>query len=672
MGFLNPLFLLAGAVVLVPIILHLFYRQESKTFTFPAIRYLLRTEREHARQIRTQQLLLLLLRAGIVVLLVILGARIHLAGAGGSHDPTALAVVIDNSLSTSIIQDGRRLLDTLKAAARRSVASAGHDDVIWVLRAGTPWEPAVPGGATQALSAIDATVPAHTFGDLGQAVGRARALVEQSDLSGREVHVFTDLQATALPETPLVAADVPVVVFGAPPRGADNLGIAEVTFGGGLPPLAGRRTEAAVSIVGAPADDTVGVRLYIGGQVRAAARASAGATVRLPAGPFPAGRVEGHVEIDADPLTADDRRYFSFTVRDPTPVAVLGPAPIFLTEGLAVLAESERIALGPAARATTLVSVGGEGLERRGLTQSALVVPHADPARLPALNRRLAEAGIPYRYGPAAGGARVAGSGIPVDLGGVDVRRYFRLSPADANAGGALASLSTGDPWLVAGTGPAGPYILLASPLDEASTSLPVSAAMIPLLEWAVELWTPGGGETGSVTSGTNFRPSPTATLVRDPAGTEYPVDGDQPFLATALSGLYRVLAGDSVLGTIPVNPPARESELAPASAREVRRAIPGTRDIVNEVSSWPRHIFRAGRGPEPWRPIALLLLALLLAETAVAASRALWSRPGGGGARAGRDAPGPREGHRPRGTAGGARRGARPGGAAPNTAAGG
>ncbi|MDE2652445.1 MAG: BatA domain-containing protein, partial [Gemmatimonadota bacterium] len=175
MGFLNPLFLLAGAAVLVPIILHLFYRQESKIFTFPAIRYLLRTEREHARQIRTQQLLLLLLRAAIVVLLVLLGARLHLRGSGGSHDPTALALVIDNSLSTTIIQDGRRLLDTLKAVARQSVANASHDDIIWVLRAGTPWEPAVPGGVVQARSAIDATMPAHTFGDLGAAIERARA-----------------------------------------------------------------------------------------------------------------------------------------------------------------------------------------------------------------------------------------------------------------------------------------------------------------------------------------------------------------------------------------------------------------------------------------------------------------------------------------------------------------
>ena len=690
MGFLNPLFLLAGAAVLVPVILHLFYRQESKTFTFPAIRYLLRTEREHARQIRTQQLLLLLLRAAVVVLLVLLGARIHFPGSGGSHDPTALAIVIDNSLSTTIIQDGRRLLDTLKAVARQSVTNASHDDVIWVVRAGTPWEPAVPGGTSQALAAIDATGPAHTFGDLGRAIERARALVGQSDLPNHEVHVFTDLQATALPEPPLGPGDIPIVVFGAPNTAAGNRGIEGVSFGGGLPPLAGHRTDAAVSIAGSPAGDTVGVRLYIAGQVRAAARASAGTTVRLPAGPFPAGRVEGHVEIDADPLTADDRRYFSFTVRDPTPVATLGPASIFLTEALAVLAESERISLGEAARAATLVSVGGEGLERRGLTQSAVVVPHPDPARLPALNRRLAEAGIPFRYGPApAGGARVTASDIAVDLGDVEIRHYFQLSPVAANAGASgaspstastppppdrnpaptaptgptpttsAASLSNGDPWLVAGTGPAGPYVLLASPLDEVSTSLPVSAAMVPLLEWAVERWAQGGGEIGSVTSGTNFRPPPTATRVRDPDGNEHAVDGDQPFLATARSGLYRLLAGDSVLGTVPVNPPARESDLTAAPAREVRRAIPGTRDIVDEVSSWPRYIFRAGRGPEPWRSMALLILALLIVETVVAASRTLRSRPGGGKARREMDVPGPREG-------------SRHGGTAPNPAAGG
>ncbi|MDE2806652.1 MAG: BatA and WFA domain-containing protein [Gemmatimonadota bacterium] len=649
MGFLNPLFLLAGVAVLVPVILHLFYRQESKTFTFPAIRYLLRTEKDHARQIRTQQLLLLLLRVAAVVLLVILGARIHMPGPGGSHDPTALALVLDNSLSATIIENGRRRLDTLKAVARMSVEAASYDDVIWVVRAGSPWEVAVPVGLTQAALAIEETGPSHGRGDLSHAIARARALVAQSDLPRREVHVFTDLQATAFSEPAGGEADIPVIVFAAPSGQLENRAIDRVSIGGGLPPLQGRRAEAAVSISEGSADDTVGVRLYVGGQVRAAARAPSGATVRLPMGPFPSGRVDGYAEIDPDPLTGDDRHFFSFMVRDPTPVATVGPTPFFLAQALAVLAESERISLGGVGRAATLINLGGEGLQGRAPSQSVLVVPLSDPARLPALNRRLAEAGIPYRYQPGPEeGARIAQSDLPLDLEGLDIRRFYRVVSAESadnssgsvtatdrgggtnpvSAGdGSVAMLSTGDPWLLTGVAPTGPYILLASPLDEQSTSLPVSAAMIPLLEWVIERRFGDAAGVSGVTAGTSFRPSPLASAVRGPDGTVKPVDGDQPFLETAAAGIYQVLAGDSVLESIPVNPPAVEGQLAPASRGEVRRAVRGVRDIVDDASAWSRHIFRAGRGPEPWRPLLAIVLALLVLETVVAASRALRTR---------------------------------------------
>ena len=59
MGFLNPLFLFAGLAIGVPVFLHLFHRQKTRRLSFPALRYLERTEREHAREIRIRQLLLL-------------------------------------------------------------------------------------------------------------------------------------------------------------------------------------------------------------------------------------------------------------------------------------------------------------------------------------------------------------------------------------------------------------------------------------------------------------------------------------------------------------------------------------------------------------------------------------------------------------------------------------
>ena len=58
MSALNPLFLIAGLSVAVPIFLHLFQRHQTRRLSFPALRYLERTEKEHARRIRFRQLLL--------------------------------------------------------------------------------------------------------------------------------------------------------------------------------------------------------------------------------------------------------------------------------------------------------------------------------------------------------------------------------------------------------------------------------------------------------------------------------------------------------------------------------------------------------------------------------------------------------------------------------------
>lgn len=673
MGFLNPWFLLAGAAVLVPLFLHLFYRRESKTFAFPAIRYLLRTERERASQIRAQQLLLLLLRAAIVVVLALAGGRAYLRGAGGSHEPTALALVLDNSMSTTAVVGGRRHLDTLKAAARVSVAGAGHDDLIWVIGAGTPWRRAVPGGAALALAAVDSVRPAHGRAEMVEAVARARALVAQSGLPAREVHVFTDLQATAFDGGVEDAGDpsVPVVVFGLPAGsgrlpggqggraddgdgdgreggsrgreeagGGPNRGVERVVFGGGLAPLAGRRTQVSALVAGGTPGDTVAARLHLGDQVRAASRAPVGTAATFPAGPFRAGRVEGWVEIDPDPLTADDRRYFSFAVRDPPLAALVGQAPFFVREAMAVLEDSERVSLAAPRSAAVLVSAGGEGLEaatagRPGgsVGRRVVVFPLADAALLPALNLRLAAAGIPFRYAAAGVGPgvlRVAEHALPVDLAGIEVRRRFAVEPAGAAPARAsslvLATLSNGDPWLLAGAAPEGRnYVLIASPLDEGSTSLPVSAAMIPLIEWAVDHGTGGRSDEGAL-AGEVFLPAPAATTVVDPEGARHRVDGDQPFPAST-AGLYRVLAGDSVLETIAVNPPAAETNLTPLSRAALVQALPGAVAVVDDAGDWEREIFRARRGMEPWRLLALVLLALVVVESGAAASAKLLSR---------------------------------------------
>ena len=554
-------------------------------------------------------------------------ARIHFPGPGGAHEPTALALVVDNSLSSTLIEDGDRRLEALKAVARESAQGSGPGDAIWVIEAGSPWSTSSPGGGPEALARIDETQPSHGSGDLGAALRRALALVNQSDLPAREIHLFTDLQATGFPAATIEAEDTPIVVFGLGDPPTPNRGISSVTIGGGLPPLANRRSEAVVELLGTQTDDTVGVRVYVDGQVRAATQAPVGATVRLPIGPFPPGRVEGWAEVDPDPLTADDRHFFTFVVRDPTAVASLGDAPFFVAQALAVLQDDGRIVVGAASRAQTILSAGGAGLDTRDRSQSAIVYPLGDPTRLPALNRALAEAGIPFSYELARlPQARVATTELDIDLGDLQISSYFRLVRAGNQDAAAVATLSNGDAWIVDGETPSGSYVLLASPLDNQSTTLPVSASMIPLLEWAVDRWSAVGGATG-IAAGSPYTPPATSTHVQTPGGDRLAVDGDQPFYATRETGMYHALDGETVLDAVAANAPPAEGDLARLTGSELRAVVPGVTRIVDEPSEWTGSIFRAGRGPEPWRPLLILVLTLLAVESAVAASGRMRAR---------------------------------------------
>ncbi|MGH7460398.1 MAG: BatA domain-containing protein, partial [Longimicrobiales bacterium] len=117
MGLLTPIALALGAAIAIPIILHLFQRQQGPRVIFPALRYLRRAEREHARRIKLRQLLLLALRVLAVLLLALAAARPFLRAGGSAHAPAAVVLVLDNSASSGAVVNERRVLDGLKERA---------------------------------------------------------------------------------------------------------------------------------------------------------------------------------------------------------------------------------------------------------------------------------------------------------------------------------------------------------------------------------------------------------------------------------------------------------------------------------------------------------------------------------------------------------------------------
>ena len=635
MGVLNTLFLAAAAFGAVPLLLHLFHRQQGARITFPALRYLERTERDHAHRIRTRQTLLLVLRLAAVGVVVLAGARLYLRGDGPAHPPTALAIILDNSLSSGVVGGEGRALDRLRDLALEALELATEEDRIWVIRAGEPWTAAFPVGPEEARRRVRETTVVDGASDLPAALARARELVSASPLRHREIVLLSDLQATAFPGPPAAAAgDLPVVAWAPAASPTGNRGLGALVVGGGLPPMVGERSVLTVELRGwgEVADDEVTARLVLDGRVVAVASGGPGTTVALPLPPAPPGWVMGHVETDPDDLRADDRRFFAFRASPAPGVAVSGDAGSFVTEALGVLETGGRVRRAPASDADLVLAAGAAGLEAlTGVAAVAILAP-ADPVLLPSVNRRLREAGIPWslEHDARTQEAGVEGDPLPPGLEGARVIHRFALvrTPGTDGAGRVLARVGNA-PWLVDGTDRHGRrYLLLASPLDSVSTSLPLSAAMIHFIDWLAGAGTvplPPGA------AGTAGRPLPAprdAETVCLPSGLEIPLDGSRTVWATGEAGHYAFLAGDSVLTSVAVNPPESESDLRPLPASSLRDQVGTGLRIVDDPHRWSREVFTSRRGRE-LVPFLLGAALLLLFVEGVLASSGTWTRPG-------------------------------------------
>src|SRR5262245_8903996 len=89
MAFVNLSLLLGGALVAIPVVLHLIMRQRPKQFVFPALRFVHERRLANQRRLQLRHWLLLTLRCGAVGLLALALARPSVASGALSSWLTA-------------------------------------------------------------------------------------------------------------------------------------------------------------------------------------------------------------------------------------------------------------------------------------------------------------------------------------------------------------------------------------------------------------------------------------------------------------------------------------------------------------------------------------------------------------------------------------------------------
>jgi hypothetical protein len=458
----NPLFAWLLPLASVPVLFHLFFKLKKRPRVFPTLMFFDQIDPKLSARRQIRQWLVLLLRTLFLFFLLLALARpMWLLGGGGGR--VAVVLVVDNSGSMS-----GPLLKTATEAARSLAGNLEANDTVGVVTLVDDPTVALPAGldSDKAVikTALERIVTTEASGQPVAALQRAFALLEASDATRFEVHIFTDAQETEWGRAagelrpPRAGTTLTLHRLANPLAAAANLSVTSVE----VPAkrlLAGRALALQVTVANPGATDA-GARLNWTddadnkGTLELAVPARAEKTVPVLLPPASAGRHWVQLWLEGDGFEADNKAGVSFACAERSPVLFLGlPGDFgFLPLALSPAAEGALSGLVPVfgtaddiARKKPLLVVapwdraddvrnyleqGGNVLLTPGPTVPEWLELTADPLETPPQGAPV----LLYRFNAAVLADLLDDKG-QVSFRGVKAWRFHPLRPRDEQAG---------------------------------------------------------------------------------------------------------------------------------------------------------------------------------------------------------------------------------------------
>jgi len=354
MTFGVPLFLIAALAGIIPVVLHMVNRQKAKKLSFSTLRFLRISVQKTRRRKRVHDLLLMLLRMAVLLLIAVGLAKptlTHLGSLFGGGASSAVAIILDNSASMGIMDQGMMRLETAKKAAWQILDEAAEGDQVGLWLTGGPEFPEQgklnrsQDKARQMLNQLDVS---YERADLALKVQDARKALAKSDAPNKQIYVLTDMQALSWEglkqqsEKPADDAekagsakesrksrDVPIIFVDCNRAPKPNVAVTGVDLRAAVP-VAGLPIQATVELFNAsPVTRQRHLELYIDGVKKLSSP-----VLDIP----PEGRLQHNFQfsfdrgglhrgevrlLGEDGSQYDDRRFFAMEVNRAIPVAVV-------------------------------------------------------------------------------------------------------------------------------------------------------------------------------------------------------------------------------------------------------------------------------------------------------------------------------------------------------------
>lgn len=567
-----------------PVLIHLLHRQRVVQVPFSTLRFLKAVAARTSRRSRLENVLLFLLRCGIVALLVLAAAQPVVSPKAaaflGGDVPRTVVLIVDHSMSMGYRVGERTRLDLAREQALTILNGLKSGDRVAVLAVNDRVrlliaEPTVDHSA--ARNVLQDIRPTEARTDFSGALQEAQKLLDRSARGSRQVYLLTDNQATGWAfDAPAVfgeawrSSEAQLTVVRSDSIASANAAVKAVRLK--APPLVTpgtvlRGLAVVENFSSVPRHDVLEVE--IGGERVAQSSVEVGAdsAVEVPFEfrvPATARRfLEGAAKLQGDNLPADDRFVFLLTVYQAPRVLVVEGQQVgsdslhsgfFLRKALGVASSSGSAAMVPRVISTAeldetgledfatvfLTDVGRLGdravarLNRYLENGGTVVFLPGDRCSVESLARMEFLPAKPTRLCELPAGrlaARVMEPTHPLLAGTWDADTPFPALPQqrmfewqmgrDARV---LIALGNEVPFLIEGRRGSGRVLVINASADRAWGDFPLSPAFLPLVQQIVRWSTEGTAAPPAVLVG-DVIPSP-PKLPRDRAFNRTGPDG--------------------------------------------------------------------------------------------------------------------------------------------------
>ena len=351
MTFVSAAFLFAAAAGAIPVVLHMINRQQAKKLPFSTLRFLRISAEKTRRRKRIHDVFLMLLRVAVLVLIAIGLSEPTMTTLGSfwGSGASAVAIIIDNSASMGLIDEGRPRFETAREATRQIMHELADGDQIAVMLTGGP-EFAEQGRLQRSqgklLQMLDQVDVSYERADLALKIQEAEALLDQTDAQHKQIFILTDMQEVSWegledatsshqPEAQARTADsteadeIPIILVDCHRNPKPNVAISGLELNA-VVPVAGLPIGASVELLNT---STIPQKRLVELLVDGAKQATSPELETPPEGRIKhdfqfvfkrGGMHRGEVRlVGNDGSRYDDQRYFSMEVDQGIPVAIV-------------------------------------------------------------------------------------------------------------------------------------------------------------------------------------------------------------------------------------------------------------------------------------------------------------------------------------------------------------